>query len=125
MIYSTVTPLEDNQYQYYDQLTYSSIESKVSKNPKVVLLNPSCCVSHKLNSLLLQMLEAIEIIVQRPIQSHPHGIDGEVTAESVQFPILGKVHDSMSAIGNPIYSKSGHLRRGGGGGRGQSLSLVK
>ena len=63
--------------------TNPAIKSEVSEYAKVVLLYPRSSLSHKLYPPLLQMPEAIEIIVQCSIECETHGVDGEVTTEGV------------------------------------------
>eukprot|EP00052_Salpingoeca_macrocollata_P016896 m.136639 g.136639 ORF g.136639 m.136639 type:complete len:311 (-) comp20200_c1_seq3:34-966(-) len=88
-------------------LRHAAVEAKVAQNPQVIFLDPFVGVAHKHHALLLDVLAAVEIVVQAAVQVHAHGVDGQVAPLSIQQPRVCELHICVPSSGIHVDAQCG------------------
>ena len=89
----------------------AGLEAEEAQRPQVVLGQPRRRVADEAHPPGRQVLPPAEIIPERAVGSHRHGVDGEVAPRRVLPPVGGPVDLGMAAIGGDVAAQAGHLDR--------------
>lgn len=82
----------------------------VPEDSKIIFTYPDISVAYKNHSFFLQIIVAVEIIIQFTIKVEKHGINSQISSIRVQLPILRKFYLRVSSISQDVDSQSSNLK---------------